>query len=779
MRLLSLLLIASACFGQSWYPGGWRYRKSITVDQTKVGTGGVTNFPMYVDWASDSHIIAQSQTNGNDILFTSSDGTTKLSHELERMYTVAGNGMIGNPGVNAGQCVRVGDYTYVGFLNRAGTVGIMQYRHSTGVVVVADLYYQWSADDHNVPALLVLPSGKLMVAIAQHSPANQARIITQDTLNDASAWTTYDITSLNNATTGAFGWAYVRPVILSNGTIYLFWRGKDYQNWFSTATEASLTSGAGGWASPVQLTSNPTQRPYLRIISDGTSLHFTACSGQAAEVSNNHLYYGRFDGAHTIYSASGSTLSSSLPITITSLEKIYDDTVDGTTYYGAQAKDDHGSQDIALDASGYPVVAYAVDAPGSVQRARYHRWTGAAWVDNAVATVTSGTAYAGIGIGLVLNQANPNEIMYITPYGGAGLNEVKSSITANNGTTWTTTTLSHAPGDYWYPGMTLGYSGTTLKYLWTEGRGTAWTGYTDYISRVVTDVPIDLPTSAWVRVPSVSSSVATKVYIYYGNSAATDQGDSAATFSGWTIVGHMQREGLADNGWNNALGGIVNKSDSNIAETHSGPLTATGTVRGGQVYSLTHQTLDLGTTSPNLAGADSVTISGWVKGAGMIASSLPVGGGCTRAWMFLRTNAGGLEANACRADGTSSTRIFTWSPGITFDSSAWHYVMAIYDKTGAGLMAWASNASGVLQAATNPLASAQFLHATATNAWHIGSSPNGSTPMVGTLDEVRVRLGTAMTLADATTELANQGSPSTFYAFGSLEGRVALLPFVQ
>lgn len=74
-----------------WYNASWRFRKAVTIDRTKVAAGGLTNFPVLVS-VSDPDLAAKAQAGGGDILFTSSNGTTKLSHEVEK-YTSA-NGQL-------------------------------------------------------------------------------------------------------------------------------------------------------------------------------------------------------------------------------------------------------------------------------------------------------------------------------------------------------------------------------------------------------------------------------------------------------------------------------------------------------------------------------------------------------------------------------------------------------------------------------------------------------------------------------------------------------------
>ena len=66
-----------------WYNVSWAYRKEITIDNTKV-TATLAYFPVLISLASDSDLASDAQGDGDDILFTDSDGTTKLSHEIEK-----------------------------------------------------------------------------------------------------------------------------------------------------------------------------------------------------------------------------------------------------------------------------------------------------------------------------------------------------------------------------------------------------------------------------------------------------------------------------------------------------------------------------------------------------------------------------------------------------------------------------------------------------------------------------------------------------------------------
>jgi MSHA biogenesis protein MshQ len=71
--------------GPGWHDAKWKYRKKITLTSD---TGKIPStqsyFPVLINLSSDSDLAADAQDDGDDILFTSSDGTTKLDHEIEK-----------------------------------------------------------------------------------------------------------------------------------------------------------------------------------------------------------------------------------------------------------------------------------------------------------------------------------------------------------------------------------------------------------------------------------------------------------------------------------------------------------------------------------------------------------------------------------------------------------------------------------------------------------------------------------------------------------------------
>jgi uncharacterized repeat protein (TIGR01451 family) len=61
----------------------WQYRKTITLDHTKVPNTDQLSFPVLISLSSDSGLSAHALSSGNDILFTSGDGVTRIPYERE------------------------------------------------------------------------------------------------------------------------------------------------------------------------------------------------------------------------------------------------------------------------------------------------------------------------------------------------------------------------------------------------------------------------------------------------------------------------------------------------------------------------------------------------------------------------------------------------------------------------------------------------------------------------------------------------------------------------
>lgn len=69
----------------AWYNTDWKYRQKITIKKDLVADE-LTDFPVVIR-LGDTSLYRYAKADGSDLVFTSSDGITKLSHELEGPLT--------------------------------------------------------------------------------------------------------------------------------------------------------------------------------------------------------------------------------------------------------------------------------------------------------------------------------------------------------------------------------------------------------------------------------------------------------------------------------------------------------------------------------------------------------------------------------------------------------------------------------------------------------------------------------------------------------------------
>lgn len=72
----------------AWWNNSWSYRTQITISHT-MASGTLSDFPVLIDITSPD-LAAYAQTNGNDIVFTGSDGVTVLNCEIESYNSATG-----------------------------------------------------------------------------------------------------------------------------------------------------------------------------------------------------------------------------------------------------------------------------------------------------------------------------------------------------------------------------------------------------------------------------------------------------------------------------------------------------------------------------------------------------------------------------------------------------------------------------------------------------------------------------------------------------------------
>ncbi|MCX5999089.1 MAG: DUF2341 domain-containing protein, partial [Chloroflexi bacterium] len=117
-----VLLVPQPIYADSdppWYDTDWGCRNTITIDCDRVSNANQSDFTVLVDsiypaWKDTANGGNVGQSDGGDILFTSSDGITKLSHEIERYDPATGEliGWVKVPTVSASSDTTI--YIYYG-----------------------------------------------------------------------------------------------------------------------------------------------------------------------------------------------------------------------------------------------------------------------------------------------------------------------------------------------------------------------------------------------------------------------------------------------------------------------------------------------------------------------------------------------------------------------------------------------------------------------------------------------------------------------------------------
>ncbi|MCS5553266.1 MAG: DUF2341 domain-containing protein, partial [SAR324 cluster bacterium] len=73
----------------AWYNDSWEHRKKITTSLNTEISSDLTNFPTLISF-TDSDLTKTTESDGTDIVFTASDGTTELAYEIERFDSSTG-----------------------------------------------------------------------------------------------------------------------------------------------------------------------------------------------------------------------------------------------------------------------------------------------------------------------------------------------------------------------------------------------------------------------------------------------------------------------------------------------------------------------------------------------------------------------------------------------------------------------------------------------------------------------------------------------------------------
>ncbi len=258
---------------------------------------------------------------------------------------------------------------------------------------------------------------------------------------------------------------------------------------------------------------------------------------------------------------------------------------------------------------------------------------------------------------------------------------------------------------------------------------------------------------AWVRVPSLSSSTDTTLYLLFGAPNAPDQQSIRSTWAvGSTAVWHLAR---------NPNGSAPEIDDSTIGNHDGlteGSMTSADLVPGRIGNGLDFDGVDdRARIRPiDLNGRTALSMSAWIRVDALTGDAAILtrrGGGTT--WFDLAVTGAGAASATIDTTGTGSAT----TTGGTIGVGAWHHVGAVWNGT--VLRLYVDGAQVDEQPATGVLSST-------SDTITLGRAADGSAAFDGVIDEVRLDT-VARSAAWLEAAHANGANPAAFASAGGVQ----------
>jgi len=383
-------------------------------------------------------------------------------------------------------------HTYTGWVTEDGSIQAAELDHASGRVTIVDLHAQYERDDHDNPAFLFLPDGRMMAFYSRHiggaNPAIHARVTRR--AGHFSEWEPEAALPVRDESDGSGGITYCNPFMLSeeNNAIYLFWRGLSFK-----PTMAKSTDGGKTWSVARPVFSRPGlpsgNRPYAKYASNSRDrIHFLFTDGHPRNEPMNSVYYVCYR-AGSFYRADGTRICGvdELPIRPEQADCVYDATRTGVRAW---------IWSVAFDQEDQPVVAYTRLPREEDHRYHYARWDGKAWQDSELCAGGRWFPQTKPGdterephysSGLALDPADPSIVYLTRPVNG--VHELEKWSTADGGRTWRSEPVtSGSTHDNVRPYVVMNHQPDGPTVLWQNLSG-RYVHYTDYRCSLKADRP--------------------------------------------------------------------------------------------------------------------------------------------------------------------------------------------------------------------------------------------------------------------------------------------------
>jgi hypothetical protein len=256
----------------------------------------------------------------------------------------------------------------------------------------------------------------------------------------------------------------------------------------------------------------------------------------------------------------------------------------------------------------------------------------------------------------------------------------------------------------------------------------------------------------WVKVPIVSHSADTIIYMFYGNpSVTTDPSNKTGVWdSNYKMVYHM-----ADNAANATVADSSANANNAIDTANSNSKSVPAQVGAGLVFA--GASGDAGASTSPITLGSTATFSTWFKAGSFssyarlletsFANSYYLGMNAAATKFYWIVN-GGSGKGCGDSFGAACT-------STTLTTGTWYYIAGTFDGATARIYL-----NGTLQGTDNPTAPSSQSKTLYLNRYQAGGYRED-----GVYDEIRVS-NLARSPAWIAAEFANQSSPATFYSVG-------------
>ncbi|HVW66580.1 MAG TPA: DUF2341 domain-containing protein [Candidatus Peribacteraceae bacterium] len=267
--------------------------------------------------------------------------------------------------------------------------------------------------------------------------------------------------------------------------------------------------------------------------------------------------------------------------------------------------------------------------------------------------------------------------------------------------------------------------------------------------------------SAWVRIPTLSHTTDTTIYLVYGNPhiLSSQENKTGVWDSNYIAVYHLNDSGslVSDSTQYNDTGALVNA----VQRGQTGLFGRGYVTTSGQGIKMTQSVLN---------SLTQLTMEAWVN-----STYLNHSGNYNRLFGCAGWSGAGTFCNFFEHDGTpyhfdlgikNYNRTAGSGPGVTFTNplNTWHNFVTSISQTGTAEYVDGTSSGSTVLTGTGYI----------TNINPLYISYPSYEAIYGTLDEVRIS-NTVRSSGWIATEYANESSPSTFYSIGS-ESAQSIMP---